>query len=96
MTRYNKGDTVKVLGCTEEVDWLSYVSADYDPEENMDMYIGKTMEIVDVDSYDEEQNWVSYKLDGCRFWWVEQWLAAIDPSQLPGQMSIEDFGLVVE
>ena len=94
-TKYKVGDSVKVLGFTEEFDWIRYITADEDHEENMDKYIGQILEVIEVDPQGDNDEMTSYKLEDCPFWWVDQWIERVDQSQLPGQMSIEDFGLVV-
>lgn len=86
------GDDVLVLGEVVDLNWIRYVDSGADPDTDMDELIGKIVPIVDISKSDD---YTVYKLDGCPWWWAPEWLAEVDGNQLPGQLSIEDFGLVV-
>ena len=87
------GDDVLCLGKVMDLDWIGYVDSDLDPNANMDDMIGKVTTIVEVNK--DRFAYPTYKLDGCEWYWAPEWLSEPSSDQLPGQISIEDFGLVV-
>ena len=90
----NVGDKVLAIGNVVDLDWISYIDDEIDPKESMDNMIGKITEIVAInDDFNDDR--LTYKLDGCQWWWAPEWLAEVNDNQIIGQISIEDFGLVV-
>lgn len=88
------GDDVLCLGNVKDLDWIAYVDSDIDPDADMDDMIGKVAAIVEVNK--DRFTGPVYKVEGCKWYWAPEWLAEPSGDQLPGQLSIEDFGLVVD
>ena len=84
--KYKVGDVVRVFNPTSEsTEWLFWA-------DQMDEFNGIETEVVEILEYQDEPP--RYILAGCEDWnFAAEWLEPVD--QLPGQMSVEDFGLVV-
>ena len=96
--KFQIGDRVRILGCTQPCEWMFY-NNDENTEDvgNMDDCIGRIGYISEV--FERGFNRYSYTVSGCGEWqWVDWWIefAEDDTDQIPGQISIEEFGLVVD
>ena len=69
-------DEVEVIGCTEDLDWISYVHEYDDQDDNMDNYVGTVQQIIQIEEF--EPGKLVYKLSGIRFFWAEEWLRGIE------------------
>ena len=88
------GDPVLVLGMTEDLDWIGYVDKEIDEDNDMDDMIGKVAEIEEISNDWGEGDHLTYRIQGCKWWWAPHWLA--DPDDNTKQISDEDFDSIID